>query len=87
MSINKKFMLKKIGDEYSFIPLNGSNVEFTSIYNTNETGAFIYNLLKEGLLEEEILEKLCFEYDAPREVLKTDLVEFLEELKKRHIYE
>ncbi len=84
--LNNNFMLKKVADEYMIIPTSDKNVNFSRIFNTNETGAFIFNNLKDNKSIEEILELLIKEYNAPKEVLEKDLYEFIDELKKRGIY-
>lgn len=84
--LNENFILKKIGNEYMIIPTNNKNVNVSKIFNTNETGAFIFNNLKENKSLDEILDLLKKEYNATEEILKKDLYEFIEELKKRGIY-
>ncbi len=79
-------MLKNIGDEYMIIPTSNNNVNFSKIFNINETGAFIFNNLKEGKTQSEVLELMTKEYNAPKDVLEKDLIEFINELKKRGIY-
>ena len=83
--ISNNFMLKQVGNEYMIIPVSNSNVNFSKIFNTNEVGAFIFNNLKDHT-KEEVLDLLKREYDAPFDVLKSDLDEFINELKKRGIY-
>lgn len=78
-------MLKNIGDEYMIIPISNKDVNFSKIFNTNEVGGFIFTNLKDKT-PEEVLELLTKEYDAPKDVLEKDLYEFIDELKKRGIY-
>lgn len=78
-------MLKNIGDEYMIIPISNKDVNFSKIFNTNEVGGFIFTNLKDKT-PEEVLELLVKEYDAPKDVLEKDLYEFIDELKKRGIY-
>ena len=84
--LNNNFMLKKVGNEYMIIPTSNKNVNVSKIFNTNETGAFIFNNLKDNKSIDEILSLLKKEYNAPIDVLKNDLDEFILELKKRGIY-
>ena len=79
-------MLKNIGNEYMIIPTSNNNVNFSKIFNINETGAFIFNSLKEGKSKDEILELMAKEYNASKEILSKDIDEFINELKKRGIY-
>jgi len=86
MPISNNFMLKAVAGEYMIIPTSNNNVNFSKIFNINETGAFIFNKLKEGKNRNEILELLKKEYNATEAVLAADLDEFINELKKREIY-
>ena len=79
-------MLKKVAGEYMIIPTGNNNVNFSKIFNINETGAFIFEKLKDGKNKEEILELMSKEYNASKDILKNDIEEFIDELKKRGIY-
>lgn len=86
MPIKSDYMLKNVGNEYMIIPTSNTNVNFSKIFNINETSAFIFKNLQEERSKEEILELMSVEYDAPKEVLSADIDEFIKELKKRGIY-
>lgn len=86
MPIKNDYMLKNVGNEYMIIPTSNKNVNVSKIFNTNETGAFIFNNLKDNKSLGEILDLLKKEYNAPKDVLEKDLIEFINELKKRGIY-
>ena len=86
MPINNNYMLKNVGNEYMIIPTSNTNVNFSKIFNINETAAFIFKNLQEERTKEEILELMSVEYDAPKDVLSADIDEFIKELKKRGIY-
>lgn len=79
-------MLKNVGEEYMIIPTSNNNVNFSKIFNINETGAFIFEKLKDGKNKEDILELMSKEYNASKDILKNDIEEFIDELKKRGIY-
>ena len=86
MPIKNDYMLKNVGNEYMIIPTSNTNVNFSKIFNINETAAFIFKNLQEERSKEEILELMSVEYDAPKDVLSADIDEFIKELKKRGIY-
>ena len=86
MPIKSDYMLKNVGNEYMIIPTSNTNVNFSKIFNINDTAAFIFKNLQEERSKEEILELMSVEYDAPKEVLSADIDEFIKELKKRGIY-
>ncbi len=86
MGINKGFLLKKVGNEYMIIPTNNKKVLMNKIFNINEVGADIYKTLENGLSINETIDELLKEYDIDKETLTNDVLEFVEELRKRGIY-
>ena len=86
MGINKGFLLKKVGNEYMIIPTNNSKVLMNKIFNINEVGADIYKSLENGLSIAETIDELLKEYEIDKETLTNDILEFVEELRKRGIY-
>ena len=58
MPIKNDYMLKNVGNEYMIIPTSNTNVNFSKIFNINETAAFIFKNLQEERSKEEILEIL-----------------------------
>lgn len=86
MGINKGFLLKKVGNEYMIIPTNNNKVLMNKIFNINEVGADIYKTLENGLSIAETIDKLLKEYDIDKDTLTNDVLEFVEELRKRGIY-
>lgn len=86
MALNKNFIIKTIGSESMIIPLVNGGVDMTHVFNINETGAFIYNLLKDNKSIEEIADEFTREYDIDKATALSDINEFVSELKKRGIY-
>ena len=87
MSINPNFILKEVGNDYMIIPLNNSGVDATKIFNTNETGAYIFKKLKEGLTTEELINMMLVDFENVQyEDIKNDVLEFIEALKNKGIY-
>ena len=87
MSISKNFILKEVAGEFMIIPVSNGNVDFSKVFDINDSGAFIYKALEEGKTKEEIITLMCAEYDAPKEVIEADFDEFVSELIRRGIYE
>ena len=86
MPINKSYFLKNIKDRYMIIPTTNNNVNMDKIYNINEIGARIFELLSIDKNTDEIIEILLTEYAIDIDTLKNDVLEFISELKKRGIY-
>ena len=86
MPINQNYILKHVGKEYMIIPLSDGGVDFSKVYNVSSTGAFIYEQLKENKTIDQIAAKMMEEFDVSYEVVHPDIMEFIDELKKRGIY-
>lgn len=81
MKINKNFVLKKVANNYVAISV-GAKSDFKGYIQLNETGAFIFNCLKEETTIDEIVEKLTKEYDVSKECAKTDIQEIIKNFKE-----
>ena len=86
MPVSDNFIFKEINDEYMLIPISNGNVDMSRVFNLNEIGAIVYKGLRDGMKVSDIIDKICLEYDAPREVVTEDVDEFITQLKSRGIY-
>lgn len=86
MPINGNFILKHVGHDYMIIPLSDGGVDFSKVYNVSSTGAYIYEQLKENKTIDEIAMQMVEEYEVSLEVVHKDILDFVDELKKRGIY-
>ncbi len=73
MKINKDLILRKLGNSYCMIATNDLSHKFHGMIRLNETGATLFNLLKEGLSKEEIINKLEKEYQVEKSILTEDI--------------
>lgn len=62
MNIPKDWSLTKFADEYIVVPLGADAEKFKGIIRLNDTGAFIWCALCDGLSEEQIADKILEEY-------------------------
>ena len=75
-AIMKKLKTLAVSDTgFIFDPATGSS------YTLNETAAFMFQLLKEGRSEEELLQSLMAEYEVDLKTLEFDFFDFLNQLK------
>ncbi len=79
MKLKQSFIVQGIGDTQFLVPLGGE--AFKGIVRSNGTAAFIVDCLKEETTEETIVDAMCREYNAPREVIAADVKEILEKLR------
>ncbi|MCH5171991.1 MAG: PqqD family protein [Erysipelotrichales bacterium] len=78
MKISGKFILKNVGNESMLLPVNNDFMSVKNIITLNETSLEIYTLLKDGLNEEEIVERMLKDYNVDKEVLKKDVSDVIE---------
>lgn len=85
MKIKKGFVCRAIADQYVVVALGETSKQFNGIIQLNETGAFLFNTLKDEHTEEELLNLMLNEYDVTSEIAKRDIHNFIEILKKEHL--
>lgn len=83
MKIKDGFITKKVAGDVIVIPAEQALVDFKAIITLNETGAFLWELLKEDTSKEKLLEEMAKEYDADEKTLSADIDEFLSVLKEK----
>ena len=57
------------------------------MFRLNLVGSRMLELLKQGLCEAQIAERISCEFAAPREIVAADLKEFLNHLERNHLLE
>jgi len=78
--IQKGLIIQKIDKETVIF-----DAEESVLYTLNETASEIFRLLKKGLKQEEIVEKIVKKYDVRKERVEKDVKEIIGDLKKRKI--
>lgn len=76
---------RKIGDECVLVPIRANVADLEAIYTLNPVGARIWELLdgeRDGYV---VLETLVREFDVSPEQARSDLIEFLEQLREAGI--
>jgi hypothetical protein len=74
-TLNPDVVFKRIGERMVLIHL-----ETNQIFELNNTGARIWEMLEAGTPEDDILERLSAEFEVAPEQLKRDLNDLLREL-------
>lgn len=79
---NDDFLLRRVGEANILVPLRQKVVNLQGVITLNETGAFIWELLKEERTPDELAEALVEEFDVEFDQAKKDVEEFLKQLKE-----
>ena len=79
MKLNSGFISHDDGDEKLLVSTGGTS--FSGLVRSNSTAGFIITCLENETTEEEIIEKMLAEYDAPREVIERDVKKIVSQLR------
>lgn len=85
MRIENNVILREIAGEYILIPTGSMALKFPGVFAVSELGVAIWNLLKQDMDENEIVNTLLQEYEVDRETLTADVKEFLMTLREKEL--
>ena len=80
MRLRKEFISHETGKESLLIPAGGAG--FAGLVKGNKTLGVILEYLKQDMTEEEIVSAMKERFDAPEELLRSDVNKALTELRK-----
>ena len=86
MKISDGFLLKTVAGKNIVVSV-GAEVNFNGMLTLNDTGVFLWNLLKNHTTKEEMLKKMLEEYDVDENIASTDIDSFLAKLRDSKILE
>jgi len=81
MKIQPGFTLKEVAGSFVIVPTGTNIVDFSAMITLNETGAFLFENIKNDITEEELVKVMLNEYDTDEETAKADVAEFVNSLK------
>lgn len=87
MKIKNGFILRKVGVQYVVAATGKASENFNGMMRLNESGAFAFRLLQEGITEEELVNRIVAEYDVSEEAARSDVNRFLVRLKEADAFE
>lgn len=80
-------VFRKIEEEYVLVPMAGSSEDIECIFNLNETGSVIWEKIDGKKSLQDILDEVCSEYQGDQNIIKSEAIEFISELKKARLIE
>ncbi len=80
MKLNENFLTQEIDDTQVMVSSGAS--DFNGIIRSNKTAAEIVNYFQEETTRDEVVDKMCAKYDAPRDVIAEDVDMVIEKLRK-----
>ncbi|MBQ8003363.1 MAG: PqqD family protein [Clostridia bacterium] len=79
MKIKSGYTLKKVMGSYMIVALAG---DVSHMQTTNETGAFLWELLQNDKTTDELVAALISEYETDAETAKRDIESFTAKLRE-----
>lgn len=82
MKIKSGFMLRNVIDSWVVVPLGERVVDFNGLITLNETGAYLWEQLKEETEKENLIKALLSEYDVDEKTASEDVEKFIAALEQ-----
>ena len=80
MKLKKDLILREVGGNWIVLPLAAETVNFSGILSLNESGAMLWNVLKENCSTDALVQVLLNEYEVSQSQAESDAEEFLNKL-------
>lgn len=87
MHLKYQFEMMELDDRVVAVPVGDGADEFHGVVKLSETAAFIFNLLKNDISENEIIDAMEKEFDATRCMLASDVRACIEDFTKKGLLE
>ncbi len=84
--IKEGFMLRQIGEHYIVVAV-GKASKFNGMINLNESGAILWQVVKEYHTLDEIVKKMVEKYNIDEKIAYADVTDFLKVLEENGILE
>ena len=81
MKIKEGFTLRNVADMNVVVPVSENALDFKSMLSLNETGACVWQAMKEDISEAQLVQKLVDEYEVEEKTAESDIREFLDEIR------
>lgn len=81
MRVSDQFILRTIADEHLLIPVGQAAMHIKGLIALSESGALLYNRLKDGCSRDDLVVMLTEEYDVSAEEAGRDTDAFLDQMR------
>ncbi len=82
MKIRDGFIAKKVAGTDIVVPVGENAVSFKAIITLNESGAFLWQQLKDDITKDELTKALIGEYGIEPSIAESDVDDFLKLLEE-----
>lgn len=82
MKLKYEFVTRNILDEYILVPVGEAALQFAGMITTSEVGAFLVEALRNDVTLSELTALLVEQYDVDEATARTDVEEFIGQMRK-----
>lgn len=87
MKIKEGYILRNVAGSFVVVPIGEATLKFNGMMNLNETGAFLFEKMIDGISREDLINALTDEYDVDDKTASEDVDAFIEKVKKQDLFE
>ena len=82
MKIKDNFVLRQVADTWCVLPLAEETLNLNGMLTLNDSGAFLWKTLEEGVSKDELAAALMGEYEVDPQTAEADINDFLDKLRQ-----
>lgn len=87
MKIKEGFILRNVAGNHVVVPVGQATIDFNGMMSLNDTGAFLFEKLQQGIERDALIDALTAEYDVTRDVAEKDVDRFIEKVRGEDLFE
>lgn len=87
MKIKEGFLLKNVAGNNVVVPVGQATLDFNGMMSLNETGAFIFGKMIEGISREELIKAVMGEYGIDEQLATKDVDNFIKKVEGEDLFE
>ncbi len=85
MKIRDGYLLRKVGSDHIVVTVGKASEEFRGMIKLNDTAAFIWKAISDGLETEQIVEKLTEQYEVSQADAEQAVLSMVKNMKDNGI--
>lgn len=87
MKIKEGFLLRNVAGNNVVVPVGQATLDFNGMMSLNDTGAFIFGKMIDGISREELINAVMEEYGIEEQLAITDVDNFIKKVEGEDLFE
>lgn len=87
MKIKEGFLLRNVAGNNVVVPVGQATLDFNGMMSLNDTGAFIFGKMIDGISREELIQAVMDEYEIEEQLATVDVDNFIEKVEREGLFE